>query len=166
MANPRTVFPGSAHDHEVCVDAALAKAERVCRRQGARLTPLRRAVLELVWRRHQPVGAYEILEALRRRHRGAVPPTVYRALDFLMQRGLVHRIASLNAFVGCPRPDRPHVSQFLICSGCAAAAELGDETIATAVRRRAEALGFAVERQTIEVNGWCPRCREGRQTPP
>ena len=91
-----------------------------------------------------------MLEALRRSHAGAAPPTVYRALDFLIEHGLIHRIESLNAYVGCPRPERPHVSQFLICGGCGATAELDDPAIA-AVLRRAAKLGFLVEQQTIEL---------------
>ena len=152
-------FQTGTHDHDSCVDGALDRAAQLCLARGARLTELRRAVLRLVWRGHDPVGAYAILEALKRSHPGAAPPTVYRALDFLIEHGLIHRIETLNAYVGCLRPDRPHVSQFLICGGCGAAAELDDFTIAQAVLRRAGALGFAVERQTVEVRGLCPRCQ-------
>jgi Fur family zinc uptake transcriptional regulator len=152
-------FKTARHDHESCVEGALDRAAAVCAERGVRLTELRREVLELVWRGHEPVGAYGVLEALRTTHPNAAPPTVYRALDFLIEQGLIHRIESLNAYVGCPRPERRHVSQFLICGGCGAAAELDDPAIARAVLRRADELGFAVERQTIEVRGFCPRCR-------
>ena len=87
-------------------------------------------------------------------------------LDFLIAQGLIHRIASMNAYMGCARPDEPHVSQFLICAGCGTAAELAEPAIAAAVLHRADALGFAVEQQTVEVRGRCPRCRErGGKTP-
>jgi Fur family transcriptional regulator, zinc uptake regulator len=160
-AHPRRDHPfhESGHDHGACVEDALDRAAALCARRGARLTELRRQVLERVWRGHAPVGAYEILGELRDGNRAAAPPTVYRALDFLIEQGLVHRIESLNAYVGCSRPDGGHVSQFLICTGCGAAAELEDRSIARAVRRRAGELGFAVERQTIEVRGRCPRCQ-------
>src|SRR5277367_4850296 len=83
-------FPRHGHDHASCVDEAIAAADRVCVASGARLTDLRRQVLELVWRSHQPVGAYEILERLAADSgRRAAPPTVYRALDFLLEQGLV-----------------------------------------------------------------------------
>lgn len=152
-------FKRVRHDHESCVDTALDRAGRLCSARGARLTELRREVLRLIWRGHEPIGAYVLLEALRRSHAGAAPPTVYRALDFLSGHGLVHRIESLNAYVGCAMPDTAHVSQFLICGHCNAAAELDDPSIAGAVMRRAGALGFAVEQQTIEIRGLCPRCR-------
>jgi Fur family transcriptional regulator, zinc uptake regulator len=151
-------FQTAGHDHGSCVGDALDRAAQVCGRRGTRLTRLRRQVLELVWRGHAPVGAYAILESLRGLHAGAAPPTVYRALEFLIEQGLIHRIESLNAYVGCARPEQPHVSQFLICARCQAAAELDDPAIARAVLRRAGELGFAVERQTIEIRGCCPRC--------
>ena len=158
-------FHTSTHDHGNCIDEALDRAAQLCEGRGARLTRLRRDVLALVWRGHEPVGAYPILDALRRSHRGAAPATVYRALDFLIEHGLIHRIESLNAYVGCPQPERPHVSQFLICGECSATAELDDPAIAAAVLRRAGELGFAVERQTIEVRGACPRCRRAAAAP-
>ena len=147
--------PFHPHDHGSCIGDALDRAATVCERRGARLTPLRRQVLELVWRGHEPVGAYDLLERMGR----AAPPTVYRALDFLMENGLVHRIESLNAYVGCDRPEAAHVSQFLICGDCGATAELEDERLAAQVEKRAAALGFAVERQTVEIRGRCPRGR-------
>jgi Fur family zinc uptake transcriptional regulator len=153
-------FQAASHDHDSCVDTALDRAAQLCLARGARLTELRRQVLQLVWHGHEPVGAYALLEALRRSHPGAAPPTVYRALEFLIEHGLIHRLESLNAYVGCPRPERPHVSQFLICGKCGATAELDEPAIAKAVLRRAGELGFAVEQQTIEVRGWCPRCHQ------
>jgi Fur family zinc uptake transcriptional regulator len=140
---------------------AAESAERLCARRGARLTEIRRRVLELVWRSHQPVGAYAILERLARERRSVAPPTVYRALDFLMAHGLVHRIASLNAYIGCAHPDRHHIGQFLVCSACGSTAELDDARIDRAIRSGAEAAGFAVERPVIELAGRCPNCREG-----
>jgi Fur family zinc uptake transcriptional regulator len=151
-------FRSAAHDHAACVDDALDRAAAVCAARGARLTELRRQVLELVWRGHAPVGAYAVLAAIQAERPGAAPPTVYRALDFLIEHGLVHRIESLNAYVGCNHPERAHVSQFLICQRCGSTAELDDEALTAAMLRRADALGFAVERQTIELRGTCPQC--------
>ncbi len=156
-------FPRRGHDHHSCVEAAVARASSLCLRRGVRLTALRRRVLELVWRRHEPVGAYTILHSLRRRGRVAAPPTVYRALDFLLQHGFVHRIESRNAFVGCARPGSSHPGQFLICGKCGSAAELADSRIDGAIARRAARVGFTVENQTIEVSGLCPRCRPRRR---
>ena len=152
-------FSGGAHDHGRCVADALDEAANLCARRGVRLTTLRRRVLELIWDGHQPAGAYAILEALRRENRKAAPPTVYRALEFLSAHGLIHRIESLNAFIGCVRPDRPHAGQFLICEHCGTTAELRDEEIDAAVARSALRAGFQTIRQTVEVTGLCPECR-------
>jgi Fur family zinc uptake transcriptional regulator len=154
-------FPLPHHDHGVCVRGALDAAEAECRRRGARLTEVRRRVLELVWGSHRPVGAYALMEALADGGRAAAPPTVYRALEFLLAHGLVHRIERLNAFVGCSHPGAPHAGQFLLCTRCGTAAELDDPAVDQSVAAAAARLGFSVARQTVEVEGLCPACREG-----
>lgn len=158
-------FPSAGHDHRACVAQALAAADDVCRRQGARLTDLRRRVLALVWDSHAPVGAYQLLERLGKDGKTAAPPTIYRALDFLAAHGLVHRIESLNAYVGCNDPRTPHQGQFLICDGCGTAAELEDERIASTVRSRCGDAGFEMHHLTLEILGLCPSCSRQTRTP-
>lgn len=155
----RQAFHKTSHDHQRCIDTALAQADSVCTEHGARLTPLRRRVLEIVWQSHKPLGAYSILETLSEEGHSSAPPTVYRSLEFLLEQGLVHRIASLNAFVGCTRPGHVGEGQFLICAACGSAAELNDAKLERAIARSAGTLGFRAERQTIEVTGLCPSCQ-------
>ena len=158
MSTPQALH---LHDHRLCIDDALGRAEVVCAERGAKMTPLRRRVLELVWDSHAPIGAYAIMELLRAADdRAAAPPTVYRALEFLLDQGLVHKIESLNAFVGCDRPEERHVSQFLICSSCKAAVELTDPAILKAVEGSAQKSGFSFKRLTIEAQGLCATCSE------
>lgn len=152
-------FPGKSHDHKNCREGALDRAADICRRRGARLTDLRRRVLEFIWSGHRPLGAYDILDILRRERRGAEAPTIYRTLDFLLAQGLIHRIESRNAFVGCSVPETPHDSHFLLCRGCGSAAEINDIRIDDAIRDSASAAGFCIERRTIEVEGLCPECQ-------
>ncbi|MBI1775548.1 MAG: transcriptional repressor [Proteobacteria bacterium] len=164
MSQPRRTAPtapASDHDHGRCVDDALARAEAICAGRGARLTELRRRVLQLVWRSHEPVGAYDVLEALGGDGRRAAPPTVYRALEFLIEQGLIHRIESRNAFIGCAIPDAPHSGQFLLCAECGSATELTDSGIEKAVAATATREGFRIRRVTLEVEGLCPRCQAG-----
>ncbi|CAA7617271.1 Fe2+/Zn2+ uptake regulation protein [Candidatus Terasakiella magnetica] len=158
-------FPIPQHDHRACIAEAMNAAEVECLRVGARLTHIRRRVLELVWESHQPVGAYALLDVLAKEGWSAAPPTVYRALEFLQQHGLVHRIALLNAFVGCSHPGHDHAGQFLLCSGCGMAAELEDGTIDRAVIATAASLGFTVSRQSVEIEGLCPSCRRKGDAP-
>lgn len=148
------------HDHERCVADALDAAIDLCERRGHRLTPVRRRVLELVWRSHEPVGAYALLELLRDGGWSAAPPTVYRALEFLLENGLVHRIESRNAYVGCNDPRHPHQGQHLICRQCGAVTEIAADAIIGAVQSTAAAIGFTVERQTIELSGVCRACAQ------
>lgn len=155
-------FPGSNHSHAHCRAEALARAERACTARGARLTVIRRRVLELVWGSHQPVKAYEILDSLGTGRRRAAPPTVYRALNFLRREGLVHRIESLNAYIGCGAPGHLNAVQFMICRHCGAAAELSDAGVTGRLARRAQDLGFEMDTQTIEIHGLCADCRAPR----
>jgi Fur family zinc uptake transcriptional regulator len=152
-------FAGPRHDHAACVTAAIARAERVCDARGARLTPIRRRVLEIVWQGHGPVGAYDILEKLSAERRRAAPPTVYRALEFLSEQGLVHRIESSNAFIGCAQPGEAHRAHFLLCAECGEGAEVDDLELREALARVARRAGFAVARETVELEGLCSKCR-------
>ncbi len=151
-------FHGSRHDHDHCIDEAMAAAEIICVAAEARLTPLRRRVLEMVWQSHEPVGAYDLLNQLQKEKSRAAPPTVYRALEFLLEHGLVHRIETLNAYVGCGEPHSHHGAQFLICRDCGAVAELDDSDISRTILNKAKHQGFQVQRQTIEIMGLCPDC--------
>lgn len=157
---PKSPLACTPHNHDHCVSSALAEADHLCERHGVRLTALRKRVLELVWQSHKPLGAYDILAELSSQDgRRAAPPTVYRALDFLLENGLVHRIASLNAFVGCNHPEHPHQGQFLICRNCHTAIELEHPAISDAIHQAAHSVDFQVEGQTVEVVGLCAPCR-------
>jgi Fur family zinc uptake transcriptional regulator len=147
------------HDHALCIDAALDRAAVLCSRRGARLTRLRRRVLELVWQGHSAVKAYDLLGELDRGDGAAKPPTVYRALDFLIAHGLVHRLESLNAYVGCPQPEAAHDGQFLICDACGTVSEFEAAAIEAAIAGQAADLGFAIGQRTVEVRGICRSCR-------
>jgi Fur family zinc uptake transcriptional regulator len=149
-----------AHDHRRCVRDALASAERICRDGGVRLTPVRRRVLELIWESHEAVKAYDILDRLGDASGSAKPPTVYRALDFLMEQGLIHRVESTNAFVGCRHPEHAHEFQLLICDQCSHVEEIEVPGVSRAVNQHAKKAGFKVREQTIEIRGLCSRCVE------
>ena len=156
---PQNAFSCNDHDHQGCIETALTSAEALCQQRKQRFTAIRRRVLELVWQQHKPIGAYQLLEILQQDNRTA-PPTVYRALDFLQQLGLVHRITSLNAYVGCVHPGQPHDGQFLICQTCNSLAELNVPAITSAIEQSAADSGFEARRHTVEIMGLCPDCRK------
>ena len=149
------------HDHDACVASALSAAEATCAERGLRLTEGRRRVLEILLEAHRALGAYEVLDRLRDEGRPAQPPVAYRALDFLMAQGFVHRIERLNAFVACARPGVDHAAAFLICRSCAAVAETPVSPGGGRLGNAARASGFALEAMTMEAEGLCPSCREG-----
>ncbi len=139
---------------------ALAQADQLCQQRGARLTVLRRRVLEIIWNSPKPLGAYTILETLQNHDgRQGAPPTVYRALDFLLAQGLIHRLATLNMFTGCSQPGNPHSGQFLICCDCNQVNEINDSSVETLLTTAAAAQQFTVLTQTVEVLGRCPICQ-------
>jgi Fur family zinc uptake transcriptional regulator len=148
-------------------DGLLNRAERICARRGVRLTDLRRQVLGLVLDSPTPSGAYDLLDRLRQHHAGAAPPTVYRALDFLLEQGLIHKVERLSAFVGCMHSldadhegddSHVHAVQFLICKKCNRVTELNDNEIGQALVRAARRSGFALNGSTIEADGTCSSC--------
>ena len=151
----------AAHQSERA-EAALASAEAACQGRGARLTPMRREVLEALYTTHRPLGAYDIAEALARKEdRRLAPITIYRALEFLIGQGLVHRLASRNAFIACPHGHGPgDLVAFLICEHCGGVDEMSPLPLATAVSRLLAEEGFEPQLQVLEISGRCAHCRD------
>ena len=137
----------------------LQHAETLCKQREVRLTPQHSKVLELVCAADGPIGAYEILDRLRQTIGNPAPPTVYRALDFLLEQGLIHKLESLHAYVGCSHPDHPHASQFLICSDCGDVREIESSGIADSLRQAQKNTGFKAKRPVVELLGTCARCQ-------
>lgn len=147
------------HNHANCAATALATAEALAGERGVKLTPLRRQVLSLICQSHRPVGAYQLLADLSKaRGEAAAPPTVYRALDFLVEQGLAHKIDSLNSFVACFSAGQPHHSLFLICGKCQEAQEVTDPKAADALISAARKTGFSATRSVVELHGLCRTC--------
>lgn len=160
-------FAKPGHDHGVCADEVIARAERLCAARGARLTDMRRRVLEALAADHAPAGAYEVIERVARDgERRPAPITVYRALDFLLAHGLAHRIESRNAFVACSHEHAAGSSgpvAFLICETCGAVGEASSPAFAAALEALAGSSGFRAKAPVIEVTGVCAHCRGDRE---
>ena len=154
-------FPGPRHDHRACISEGLARAESVCRDRGERLTDNRRAVLDLLLAEHRPVGAYEIVERFDWKGRRPAPTQIYRALAFLEALGLVHRIASRNAYVACSDPGDGHGTVFLVCEQCGTVAEPRAAGLGRTVRNLAGTSGFELRSHVLEATGRCPECARG-----
>lgn len=152
------LFPKKGHNHDRCVNSALAQAEKVCADANARFTDMRRKVFTLIWQSHKAVTAYELLDALTAEGMRVQPPTVYRALEFLSDLGLVHRIESLNAYFGCDQPECDHLGQYFICTQCGRVAEAVNEDMSNAVHKAADSVGFAIQATSVEIKGQCHDC--------
>ena len=164
-----SVTPHDGHHEAACTHAAhqparardgLARAEAACRRAGVRLTPIRRQVLEALYETHRPLGAYDVADRLAGGARRVAPITVYRALDFLMEQGLVHRLASRNAFVACAHGhDSADLIAFLICEACGGVDEISSAPLAGAIAQVLDQERFEPHFQVLEITGRCGHCR-------
>ena len=133
-------------------------AESLCEQRGVRLTSQRKAVLEFLLESEKPLSAYDLLDQMREVLKNPAPPTVYRALDFLLEQGLAHKLESISAYVGCVHPDHPHASQFLICADCGEVAEMEDKMIAKSLENAGKAIGFNTIHPVVELMGTCAYC--------
>lgn len=154
------------HDHSHCIDTALQSAVALCQQKGMRLTPIRKRVFELVWQSHKPMGAYDLLPTLADEGFNSAPPTVYRALDFLLELGLIHRLASLNAYIGCSQPAAHQSLQensatcFLLCQCCGQVEEIYQTQWQQSVEQLAQQQNFQVAQSMTEVLGLCSLCQQ------
>lgn len=146
------------HDHPN-VEARLLEAENQCISTGARLTPLRKEVLELILNASGPVGAYDLLAKLKgNSERPAAPPTVYRTLDFLLEKGFIHRLTSINAYIPCCHPREGHQAAFLICTGCNSVKEASALGLIQQLDLLATSDQFKAHHSIIEISGLCQQC--------
>jgi Fur family transcriptional regulator, zinc uptake regulator len=157
-SDPGAAF--DAHDHLDCRSRALAAVEATCAARRLRLTPARAFVLETLLETHRAMTAYELLERLSAAGLGSQPPVVYRALEFLVANGFAHRIERLGAFAACTCGSSDHHAGFLVCRVCHRVAETPLTRPARSLATAAAAVGFAIERTVVEVEGLCAHCRE------
>lgn len=137
----------------------LRTAESLCAERGKRLTPIRRKVLEILLTQERSVKAYELLELIRDVQPGAAPPTVYRALDFLVEEGLVHRLDAINAWTACmDAAGKPH-DLLVVCTQCGAVAELSDPTLNRQLAKKVAAAGFMLSGHETELRALCSLCQ-------
>src|SRR6516162_7724212 len=158
------VFHAPDHDHERCSTDAMATAEAICLDRGQRLTPIRRKVLAALLASHKPLGAYEIIDRLATKGETMgprpAPITAYRALEFLRENGLVHRIESRNAFIACVHTHAAgDLVVFLICERCGTVGEASSPDVAATLTSAARAAGFTPRSPVIEITGICTHCR-------
>lgn len=146
------------HDHKQCVTEALGAAENLCLARGVHLTPIRHQVLELIWDSHKAVKAYELLDRIKPSQQAARPATIYRALDFLIEQGFIHRVESLKAFIGCRCSEHQHELLLLICKHCNEVEERLAPAVMAPLSQEFSQAGFIVHSKAIEAQGICGKC--------
>ncbi len=146
------------HQHRQCISTALDRAERICRDNAQRLTPIRRKVLELIWQSHKPIKAYDLLSQLSTGDHIEKPPTVYRALDFLLDNHLIHKIESSNAYIGCELDHNEVDSKFFVCNKCEQVKEVHEPKLDKSLLEASKKQGFTPNQMTLEIHGTCARC--------
>lgn len=150
------------HDHSHCITQTVAQAEAYCAEHGLQLTPVRRRVLEILLQEHSAMGAYDILDVLRTEGLGSQPPVAYRALDFLVTHGFVHKIERLNAFTACTSPGTAHSPAFFVCRSCEGVAETVAHPDMDHMSQLAKNAGFKISQVVVEVMGQCRACQEAK----
>jgi Fur family zinc uptake transcriptional regulator len=161
MTSTKPTFPAPDHDHGRCTAEAISHAEQVCRERAQKFTPIRRQVLAALASSHRPLGAYEVIDELAKSMQRPAPITVYRALDFLMANGLVHRIESRNAYLACVHDhDAAALVAFLICERCGSVGEIPAAPVAQSLSAAARASGFVPKLSVVEITGTCAHCQK------
>tara|TARA_Y100000992_G_C21040222_1_gene384562 strand:- start:15 stop:470 length:456 start_codon:yes stop_codon:yes gene_type:complete len=148
----------TCENHKININEALKKAENICNKKGVNLTKLRQKVLTLILKNHGYVKAYDLLNDLKKSDASAKPPTVYRSLDFLMEHGFIHKIQSLNAFVGCSHPDEHEDCYFLICKECKNIEECCSNKVKKVLTSTSGKNNFSPNQVTLEITGICQDC--------
>jgi Fur family transcriptional regulator, zinc uptake regulator len=161
MTLTKPTFPAPDHDHDRCAADGILHAEQVCKKKAQKFTPIRRHVLQALLSSHRPLGAYEVIDELAKSMPRPAPITVYRALDFLIENGLVHRIESRNAFLACAHDhDAAAMVAFLICERCGSVGEIPAAPVAQSLNAAARASGFAPKLSVVEITGTCAHCQK------
>jgi Fur family transcriptional regulator, zinc uptake regulator len=153
-------FDPSHHNHADCQADLISRAEEICLARGSKLTGQRRDILACVAEGHSAVGAYEIIEKMAKTGARHAPVTIYRALDFLTELGLVHKIRCRNAYVACSHAHEGKPAALLICETCGIVAEVDAPDLAQTIARRARGLGFTPRQAVMELMGTCQSCEQ------
>ncbi|MDR0356559.1 MAG: transcriptional repressor [Deltaproteobacteria bacterium] len=142
------------------IEKTLRRLGEHCSQKGGQLTDIRRLILGLLLKTGQPVKAYDLIEEAGRLGRKMTPTTIYRALDFLIDNGLVHKVNALNAYVACTEQSVPlvHEPLLLVCPDCRKTSEINDPDLMDSIFAKLESLGFSISGGSIEVHGQCRSC--------
>lgn len=138
----------------------LQQAEILCQRRNIRLTPQRKTVLALMAEANEAISAYTLLDKLKVLEINAKPPTVYRALDFLLEQGFIHKVESTNSYILCHYYNSDaHTSVLFICKNCHFVTEHATNIIEEQLQHLAKQNTFDIQHSIVEIHGYCKNCQ-------
>lgn len=147
------------HDHNNCINKAIKNANDVCKKNFNNLTDLRKRVLEIILSsKHKAIKAYDILEKLKNDDFSNAPPTVYRALDFLIENKIIHKINSINAYFACYEKNKTNQCYFIICKKCSAINEYKSDVINLDIEKIAKKSKAKINSVNLEIEVECSDC--------
>lgn len=148
-----------AKSSQLCHEHTLTKIEQICAKRNIRLTPQRKAVIQLMLKADRAMSAYDLLDQLREIEPQAKPPTIYRALDFLIEQAFIHKVESINSYILCPNfDDLSHISILFICNKCQTIHEEHSSVIEQALQTIAAERQFTIQHSILEIQGTCQSC--------
>jgi len=141
------------------LNASISRVDEICRSNNLGFTDIRKQVFEIIIKNNKPIKAYQILDEIRNiTNKPSHPPTVYRAIDFLIENGFVHKLNSINSFVGCFHPKTHEECYFLICKKCNLYQECCDDSLKDRISKTAVHNNFIISNTTLEIEGHCLDC--------
>ena len=146
------------NNSNLLIEQSIQAADSLCSQSNARFTDMRKTVFRLILEHNAPIKAYELLERLKIYKSSVQPPTVYRAINFLMELGLVHKLSSLNAYFACSHPHKRHNCFFLLCKECGLIQESCNSPLLESLRATAKKNKFLAEFFSVEIKGLCSNC--------
>ena len=147
------------HDHRKCSKKVIQNAEETCLKFSLNFTPIRKKVLEIISSNHKPSRAYDLLEKLRDDGFCDKPPTIYRALDFLIENKIVHKLNTINAYVACFDEESEEISCFLICEMCQEIEEFHNKNLNKVLTNIGKKRGIEIKNLNLEIGFKCQECK-------
>lgn len=141
------------------IEESISRVVEICKENNLVFTEIRQKVFEIIIEHTKPIKAYEILDDLTKiLGKSSHPPTVYRAIDFLIENGFIHKLNSINSYVGCFHPKIHKECYFLICKKCNIYQECCDKNLTDNIFKTADKRDFIVSNTTLEIEGHCQGC--------
>ena len=138
--------------------STLKKAEAYCKENAYQFTEPRKKVLSILLDHDEPLGAYRILETLTTKSTKPKPPTIYRAIDFWLKHGFIHKVESVNGYIACKQCKSHTNIDLLVCDICKRVTEIHLKPLEDRIKNKKDLMGFKPNIISTEIHGTCKKC--------